>query len=154
MSGRPGGECIAAAPTHFLAASPCSRGRSARGDHGGSETCRSPAGFPGGAEGIGRGEDAPADVQPGVFTVLKHDGGGRDRDHYMPRSTDNSTASVHVMSTLSPTFTLPRAALSSTFDEYFQPFGPVNVIEGSAGSIAVIVAVIVRCRALAPPGVA
>ena len=56
------------------------------------------------------------------------------------------------MSTLSPTFTLARASVSCTLDEYFQPFGPVKVIDGTSGSMAVIVAVIVTCLALVPPG--
>jgi hypothetical protein len=51
---------------------------------------------------------------------------------------------VHVMSTLSPTFTFASAAVSLTRLLYFQLPGPVNVIEGTAGSMAVIVAVIVR----------
>ena len=56
------------------------------------------------------------------------------------------------MSTLSPTFTLASASVSCTFDVYFQPFGPVKVIDGASGSMAVIVAVIVTCLALVPPG--
>src|SRR4029079_3276271 len=71
---------------------------------------------------------------------------------YMPRSSDTSTASVQTMSTLSPTSTLERAFVSCTLDVYFQSFGPVKVIDGVAGSIAVIVAVIWRCLALVPPG--
>ena len=71
---------------------------------------------------------------------------------YLPRSTDTSTASVQTMSTLSPTFALARACVSCTLDVYFQPFGPVKVIDGVFGSMAVIVAEIVRCLALVPPG--
>jgi hypothetical protein len=37
-------------------------------------------------------------------------------------------------------------------DVYFHPLGPVNVIVGVFGSIAVIVAVIVTCLAFVPPG--
>jgi hypothetical protein len=59
-------------------------------------------------------------------------------------SSERIRASVQVMSTLSPTFTFASAALSCTRVLYFQLFGPVNVIDGSVGSIAVIVAVIVR----------
>ena len=66
--------------------------------------------------------------------------------------SDTSTASVQTMSTLSPTFTLASAPLSCTLEVSYQPFGPVKVIDGRAGSMAVIVAVIVRCRALVPPG--
>ena len=35
---------------------------------------------------------------------------------------------------------------------YFHPFGPVKVIVGILGSMAVIVAVTVRCVARVPPG--
>jgi hypothetical protein len=35
---------------------------------------------------------------------------------------------------------------------YFQPCGPVKVIDGVVGSMAEIVAVIVTCLALVPPG--
>ena len=59
---------------------------------------------------------------------------------YFGSSIDRSSASVQVMSTLSPTFTLANACLSSTRLVYFQPFGPVNVIEGTAISIAAMVA--------------
>ena len=52
------------------------------------------------------------------------------------------------MSTLSPTFTLARAAVSCTLDMYFQPFGPVKVTDGASGSMAVIVAVIVTLLGL------
>jgi hypothetical protein len=62
---------------------------------------------------------------------------------YFESSSDRTIASVHVMSTLSPTFTFARASLSSTRLLYDQPRGPVNVIEGVFGSIAVMVAVIV-----------
>src|SRR5688572_26818529 len=71
---------------------------------------------------------------------------------YVPRSSDTSTASVHTTSTLSPTFTLARADASCTLEEYFQPFGPVKVIDGVFKSIAEIVAVIVHCLAFVPPG--
>ena len=64
-------------------------------------------------------------------------------DHFSG-SRERIRASVQVMSTLSPTFTVPSAALSSTRVEYFQPFGPANEIDGASMSIAVIVAVIVR----------
>src|SRR6478609_9708351 len=69
---------------------------------------------------------------------------------HFPLSSDRIMASVHVMSTLSPTFTLASAALSSTRVLYFQPFGPVKVIEGAFGSIAAMVAVIVRWCAAVP----
>src|SRR6476646_9650997 len=44
-------------------------------------------------------------------------------------SIDINSAIVHVMSTLSPTFTFDSAAVSWTRLLYFQPFGPVNVID-------------------------
>src|SRR5688572_24254248 len=68
------------------------------------------------------------------------------------RSTDTSTASVQVRSTLSPTFTLASASLSSTLEVYFQPLGPVKVIDGVFMSMLVIVAVMVRCLAFVAPG--
>ena len=37
---------------------------------------------------------------------------------------------------------------------YFQPLGPLKVIEGTPGSIASITAVIVRCVAAVAPGFA
>src|SRR4030095_7089293 len=77
---------------------------------------------------------------------------GRKPSPYWPRSSDTSTASVQTMSTLSPTFTLARASVFCHLDVYFQPFGPVKVIDGVFGSMAVIVAVIVTCLALVPPG--
>src|SRR5688572_3267095 len=77
---------------------------------------------------------------------------GREPRTYLPASTDTSTASVQVISTLSPTFTLPSASLSSTLDEYFHPFGPVKVTDGIVMSMAVIVAVTLTCLALVPPG--
>ena len=45
-------------------------------------------------------------------------------------STETIMASVHVMSTRSPTCTLLSASLSATFELYVQPFGPFNVIDG------------------------
>src|SRR6185436_11716363 len=84
------------------------------------------------------------------------DHGGSPRRVPLPgaylRSTDTSVASVQTMSNLSPTFTVSRAVGSCTLDVYFQPFGPVNVTDGVLGSTAVIVAVIVTCLALVPPG--
>ena len=44
------------------------------------------------------------------------------------------------------------AACSSTRELYFQLFGPVKVIDGTVGSISVIVAVMVRCAAAVAPG--
>lgn len=58
--------------------------------------------------------------------------------------TDTRRAIVHVMLTLSPTFTFASAALSCTRLLYFHPFGPLKVIEGTVGSMAEIVAVIER----------
>jgi hypothetical protein len=55
------------------------------------------------------------------------------------------------MSTLSPTVPLARASASCTLDEYLQPFGPVNAIDGVVGLMAVIVAVMVTSLVLAPP---
>src|SRR6476660_8591135 len=48
---------------------------------------------------------------------------------YAPRSSETSVAWVQTMSTLSPTFTLASAAVSCTLDVYFQPCGPVKVID-------------------------
>ena len=42
--------------------------------------------------------------------------------------------------------------MSCTLDVYFHPFGPVKVIVGVFMSMAVIVAVTVRCVARVPPG--
>ena len=56
------------------------------------------------------------------------------------------------MSTLSPTFTLASASVSWTLEVYFQPLGPVKVIDGVVVSIAEIVTVSVICLALVPPG--
>lgn len=69
-------------------------------------------------------------------------------------STEIITAAVQVMSTLSPTFTFSIAFLSATRELYFQPFGPLNVMDSTLGSRAVMVAVIVRCVAAVPPGLA
>ena len=44
--------------------------------------------------------------------------------------------------------------MSCTFEVYLYPLGPVNVIDGMVGSIAVIVAVMVTCFAVVPPGLA
>src|SRR4030095_3742395 len=71
--------------------------------------------------------------------------------YLLGESTETSSASVQVISTLSPTITPARADLSCTLDEYFQSLGPVNVIDGVFASIAVIVAVMVRCFAAVPP---
>src|SRR4029077_14900690 len=61
------------------------------------------------------------------------------RLRYFATSSDRIRASVHVMSTRSPTFTLDSASLSFTRVLYFQSCGPVNVIDGRFGSIARIV---------------
>src|SRR6476620_5989624 len=90
-----------------------------------------------------------------VSTTNRGDHAGPPRPEtkpYWARSSDTSIASVQTMSTLSPTFTLARASVSCTLDVYFNPLGPVNVIDGTAVSIAEIVAVIVVCLALVPPG--
>jgi hypothetical protein len=50
-------------------------------------------------------------------------------------STEISIASVQVMSRRSPIFTFFNASLSSTRELYFQPFGPLKVIDGIFGSI-------------------
>jgi hypothetical protein len=68
----------------------------------------------------------------------------RCRRCYFPGSSDSTTASVQVMSTLSPTLTFDNASLSCTFVLYFQLFGPVKVTDGTFMSIAAIVAVMVR----------
>ena len=69
--------------------------------------------------------------------------------------TDTVNASVHVMSTRSPTLTFARAALSSTRDEYVHfTFSPLNVIDGTLLSMATIAAVIVRCVAAVAAGLA
>ena len=68
--------------------------------------------------------------------------------------TSIMTASVQVKSTRSPTFTCFRTFLSWILRLYFQPFGPLKVIEGTLGSIASTTAVIVRCEATVPPGFA
>ena len=64
--------------------------------------------------------------------------------YFFASSSDRIGASVHVMSTRSPTFTFASASLSFTRVVYFQFCGPVKVIDGRFGSIAVIVAVMVR----------
>ena len=64
------------------------------------------------------------------------------------------TASVQVKSTWSPTFTCFSTFLSWILRLYFQPFGPLKVMEGTLGSIASTTAVIVRCEATVPPGFA
>src|SRR4029077_9270982 len=66
---------------------------------------------------------------------------------YLGASAEISTASVQVMSRRSPTLTFLSASLSSTRELYFHPFGPLNEIDGTFGSIWVIVAVMVRCMA-------
>src|SRR3954468_18387907 len=71
---------------------------------------------------------------------------------YFAGVNETSSAAVQVMSTLSPTLTVASAFLSSTRELYCQLFGPVNVIDGTFGSIAVIVAVMVRCIAAVAPG--
>ena len=58
------------------------------------------------------------------------------------------------MSTLSPTFTWLSILVSCTFELYFQLLGPENVMDGIFESIAVMVAVIVRCVAPVTPGLA
>src|SRR4051812_20571792 len=68
----------------------------------------------------------------------------RMRIVHLPSSSDRIIASVHVMSTLSPTFTFASAALSSTRVLYFQLLGPVKVIDGTFMSIWVMVAVMTR----------
>src|SRR4029078_11241433 len=64
--------------------------------------------------------------------------------HYFTSSIDTISASVQVISTLSPTLNFASAAVSLTFDSYCHPWAPVNVMDGAFGSIAAIVAVIVR----------
>ena len=61
---------------------------------------------------------------------------------------------VQVMSRRSPTLTLLSAFLSSTRELYFQPFGPLKLIDGTFGSMAVIVAVMVRWAAAVAPAFA
>src|SRR5688572_32146676 len=62
------------------------------------------------------------------------------------------TAPVQVISRRSPTLTCFNAALSSTREVYFQLFGPDSVIDGIAGSMAVIVAETLRWAAAVAPG--
>src|SRR5436190_9988576 len=73
---------------------------------------------------------------------------------YLGGSAEISTARVQVMSKRSPTLTFLSASLSSTRELYFHPFGPLNVIDGTFGSMWVIVAVMVRWVAAVPPAFA
>ena len=58
----------------------------------------------------------------------------------------------HVMSTWSPTLTFSSTAGSMTRRTYFHPFGPTKVMDDAILSMESIVAVIVLCKAVVPPG--
>ena len=93
------------------------------------------------------GTSAPAAIEPTPHATSKNRfTADLSSPHltYFTSSIDTRVASVQVMSTLSPTFTFASAAVSFTFVWNLKFCGPVKVIDGSLGSIAVIVAVIVR----------